>query len=53
MINVDYVCRCGKLFHSLFQVKRHTKYECTMKHIPVVSTGKGIRIRPVHPKEEK
>lgn len=40
----EYVCRCGKRFESQFQQTRHAKYECTMKHVPVESTGKSIRI---------
>ena len=53
MQNIDYVCWCGKLFHSRFQVKRHITYECTMKHMPVKPTGTGIRIRPANPKENR
>ena len=50
---IEYVCRCGKRSRSGFEHKRHVKYWCTMKHVPVVSTGKGIRIRPANPKDEK
>ena len=33
MINVDYVCRCGKKSCSLFEQKRHAKYMSPEKHI--------------------
>lgn len=33
MINVDYICRCGKKSRSLFEQKRHAKYMCPEKHI--------------------
>ena len=33
MINVDYLCRCGKKSRSLFDQKRHAKYMSPEKHI--------------------
>jgi|CXWL01.1.fsa_nt_gi hypothetical protein len=48
---IEYVCRCGKRTGSLFQQKRHVKYECPMKHMPLDTSGKGIRIvGPAKPK---
>lgn len=53
-MQIDYVCRCGKLSHSLFQQKRHVKYECRMKHVPVESTGNTFRVvGPTKPKAKK
>lgn len=43
-MNIEYVCRCGKRSGSLFQQKRHVKYECSMKHVPMKSTGTCARI---------
>lgn len=44
MQQFEYVCRCGKRFSSMFQQKRHVKYECGMKHVPLTSTGTCARI---------
>lgn len=41
-MQIEYVCRCGKRSDSLFQHKRHVKFECRMKHIPLESTGKSV-----------
>jgi hypothetical protein len=50
----EYTCRCGKRSCSLFEQKRHVKYECRMKHIPLESTGKSVRIvGPANTKDEK
>jgi len=51
MINIEYVCRCGKLSYGLLEQKRHVKYECGMKHVPLTSTGTCARImEPANPK---
>lgn len=43
-MKVEYVCRCGKRSFSLFEQKRHVKYWCPLKHVPIASSGKAIRV---------
>jgi hypothetical protein len=53
-MQIEYVCRCGKLSYSLFQQKRHVKSECHLKHVAVETTGKCFSIvEPTPPKAKK
>ena len=48
------VCRCGKRSCSTFEHNRHVKYMCTLKHVPLETIGKGVRIMgPAHSKGKK
>lgn len=50
----EYVCRCGKRSDSLFEHKRHVKCLCSLKHVPVETTGKSVRIvGPANTKDKK
>ena len=49
----EYVCRCGKRSYSPFEHNRNVKYLCTLKPVPVETTGTSVRIvGPAHPKGE-
>jgi hypothetical protein len=53
-MQIEYLCRCGKLSYSLLEQKRHVKHECHMKHIPLETTGKSFTIlEPWVQKEER
>jgi hypothetical protein len=55
MINIEYVCRCGKRSGSLVEQKRHVKFMCPLKHMPPLKcTGTCVTfLGPWIEKEER
>jgi hypothetical protein len=41
-MQIEYVCRCGKRSSSLVEQKRHVKFMCPLKHVPLECTGTCI-----------